>query len=135
MKSFSFELKIHVIPGEHNIPSGEMRPMDVPNPVLLKGQRFDEGFTDLERDAEGRAHFSIEAGGKKVESLVGPKYSVVTVWLPSRDGVPQPFICFEPLTTIIDGVNLQHAGKWNGMQSVAPGSKWTESFWIRSSGI
>jgi len=128
--------RIHVIPGEHNIPSGEMRPMDVPNPLLLKGQRLDEGFTDLERDADGRAHFSIEAGGKMVETLFGPKFTVCTVWLPSgRDGQPQPFICFEPLTTIISGVNLQHEGKWNGLQTVPAGAKWTESFWVRSSGI
>ena len=110
--------------------------MDVPNPLLLKGQRLDEGFTDLERDAGGRAHFSIEAGGKLVETLMGPKFTVVTVWLPSaRDGTPQPFICFEPLATIISGVNLAHDGKWDGLQSVPAGGNWTESFWIRSSGI
>jgi aldose 1-epimerase len=128
--------RIHVIPGEHNVPSGEMRPMDVPNPLLLKGQKLDEGFTDLERDADGRVHCSIEAGGKLVETLLGPKFTVVTVWLPSgRDGTPQPFICFEPLTTIISGVNLAHDGKWDGLQTVPAGGKWTESFWIRSSGI
>lgn len=128
--------RIHVIPGEHNIPSGEMRPMDIADPLLLKGQKLDEGFTDLVRDADGRAHCSIEAGGKKVETLLGPKFSEVTVWLPSgRDGTPRPFICFEPLSTIISGINLQHEGKWNGLQTVPAGGKWTESFWVRSSGI
>jgi aldose 1-epimerase len=128
--------RIHVIPGEHNIPTGEMRPMDVPKALPLKGQKLDDGFTDLERDADGRAHFSIEAGGKKVETLFGPKYSVATIWLPSGPGgQPREFICFEPLATIISGVNLAHEGKWSGLQSVAPGEKWTESFWIRSSGI
>jgi len=29
-------------------------------------------FTDLERDADGRAHFSIESGGKTVETLLDP---------------------------------------------------------------
>ena len=74
--------RIHVIPGENNIPTGEMRPMDVPNPLLLKGQTLDDGFTDLERDADGRAHFTSEAGGKTVETLFGPKFTVATVWLP-----------------------------------------------------
>jgi aldose 1-epimerase len=128
--------RIHVIPGEHNLPTGEMRPMDVPKALPLKGQKLDDGFTDLERDGDGRAHFSIEAAGKKVETLFGPKYTVATIWLPSDpDGRPREFICFEPLATIINGVNMAHENKWSGLQSVAGGEKWTESFWIRSSGI
>jgi len=128
--------RIHVIPGDHNIPTGEMRPLDVPNPLALKGRTLDDGFTDLERDQDGRAHFWIEAGGKKVETLLGPKYPVVTIWLPNGPGgQPREFICFEPLTTIINGVNLAHEGKWSGLQSLPPGEKWTESFWVRASGI
>jgi aldose 1-epimerase len=128
--------RIHVIPGEHNIPTGEMRLMDIPKALPLRGQRLDDGFTDLERDADGRAHFSIEAAGKKVETLFGPKFSVATVWLPSGpDGQPREFICFEPLSTIINGVNLAHEGKWQGLQSLAPGGTWSESFWIRANGM
>jgi aldose 1-epimerase len=128
--------RIHVIPGEHNIPTGEMRPLDIPNPFPLRGMRLDEGFTDLERDAEGRAHFWIEAGGRTVETLFGPKYSVATIWLPpEQEGRPRQFICFEPLATIISGVNLAHEGKWSGLQTVPLGGKWTESFWVRSTGI
>jgi aldose 1-epimerase len=131
-----YPARIHVIPGEHNIPTGEMRPLDVPNPLPLRGRTLDDGFTDLERDADGRAHFSIESGGKKVETLLGPKYPVATVWLPNAPGgQPREFICFEPLTTIINGVNLAHEGKWSGLQTLGPGEKWTESFWVRASGI
>ena len=78
--------RIHVIPGEHNMPTGELRPMDIPKALPLKGQKLDDGFTDLERDSEGHAHFSIEARGKKVETMFGPKYSVATIWLPSGPG-------------------------------------------------
>ncbi len=128
--------RVHVVADEHNIPTGEMRPLDIPNPLPLRGRKLDDGFTDLERDADGRAHFSIESGGKTVETLFGPKYTVATIWLPSgRDGTPRPFICFEPLTTIISGINLAHEGKYSGLQSVPPGGRWTESFWIRASGI
>ncbi len=131
-----YPARIHVIPGEHNIPTGEMRPLDVPNPLPLKGRTLDDGFTDLERDHDGRAHFWIEAGEKKVETLLGPKYPVVTIWLPNGPGgQPREFICFEPLTTIINGVNLAHDGKWSGLQMLPPGEKWTESFWVRASGI
>jgi aldose 1-epimerase len=123
--------RIHVIPGDHNIPTGEMRPFDLPNPLPLRGRTLDEGFTDLERDADGRALFRIEAGGKAVETLLGPSYPVVTIWLPAG----REFICFEPLTTIIDGINLAHAGKYSGLQSIAAGGVWTGSFWVRASGF
>ena len=128
--------RIHVIPGEHNIPTGEMRPLDIPNPLPLRGRTLDDGFTGLERDAEGRATFSIEAGGKKVETLLGPRYTVATIWLPNGPGgQPREFICFEPLSTIINGIHLAHEGKWTGLQTVAAGEKWTESFWVRATGI
>jgi len=131
-----YPARVHVIPGEHNLPTGELRPLDVPNPLPLRGRTLDDGFTDFERDADGRAHFRIESGGKVVETLFGPKYPVVTIWLPNAPGgQPREFICFEPLTTIINGVNLAHEGKWKGLQMLAGGAKWTESFWVRASGI
>ena len=88
--------------------------------AAARGRTLDDGFTDLERDADGRAHFWIESGGKKVETLLGPKYPVATIWLPNGPGgQPREFICFEPLTTIINGVNLAHDGKWSGLQTLA----------------
>jgi aldose 1-epimerase len=131
-----YPARVHVIADEHNIPTGEMRALDLPNPMPLRGRTLDDGFTDLDRDAEGRAHFSIQAGGKIVETLFGPKYTVATIWLPAPPpGETREFICFEPLSTIISGVNLAHEGKYPGLQSLPAGGKWTESFWIRSSGI
>lgn len=128
--------RTHVIPGEHNIPTGELRPLDIPNPLPLRGRTLDDGFTDFQRDAEGRARFSIEANGKKVETLLGPKYPVATIWLPADPaGRPREFICIEPLTIIINGVNLAHQGKWKGLQTLPAGEKWTESFWVRATGI
>ena len=67
----------------------------------------------------------------KVEALYGPKYPVSVIWEPPG----QNFICFEPMTAITNGVNLQHEGKYPSLQSVPAGGKWTESFWIRASGI
>lgn len=128
--------RVHIIADEHNIPTGEMRPLDIPNPLPLEGRRLDDGFTDLERDADGRAHFSIEAGGKTVETLFGEHYPVATIWLPlAPPGQTREFICFEPLATIISGVNLAHEGKYPGLQTVAAGGTWTGSFWVRAGGI
>lgn len=128
--------RIHVIAGDHNIPTGEMRPLDIPNPLPLRGRTLDDGFTGLERDAEGRAHFSIEAGGKTVETLFGPGFPVATIWLPAGPGgQPREFICFEPLTTIISGVNLAHEGKYSAQPILPAGEKWTGSFWVRAAGF
>ena len=120
--------RTHVMADEHQIPTGEMRPLDIPNPLSLRGQTLDDGFADLERDTNGRAHFSIKSGGEVVEILFGPKYRVATIWLPGER--PQ-FICIEPLTAIVNGLNLKFAE----VQHIPAGGKWTESFWIRASGI
>jgi hypothetical protein len=39
------------------------------------------------------------------------------------------------MTAITSGINLQHEGKYSGLQSVPAGGKWTESFWVRATGI
>jgi aldose 1-epimerase len=113
------------------IPTGEYKPMDLPDPLPLKGRTLDNGFRDLVRDGEGRAAFSIEAAGKKVEALFGRDYPAAVVWEPAG----REFICFEPMAGITDAVNLNHQGKYPELQTVAAGAKWTGSFWIRASGI
>jgi len=128
--------KTHVIPGEHNIPTGEMRPLDWPNPLPVRGRTSDDGFTDLERDATGRAVFTIESGSQAVEVVLGPKYTVATIWFPAAPtGQTRDFVCIEPLSTIIAGVNLAKEGKWSGLQTLPAGARWTESFWVRARGI
>jgi len=127
--------RVHVMADEYQIPTGDMRPLDIPNPFPLRGQTLDDGFTDLERDADGRARFSIEATGKMIEILFGPRYPVATIYLPPSPEDSREFICIEPLATIISGVNLAHQGKYAGLQTLPAGAKWTESFWIRTSGF
>jgi aldose 1-epimerase len=128
--------RVHVIADEHNLPTGEMRPLDIPNPLPLRDRTLDDGFTDLERDSDGRAHFSIEHEGKVVETLFGANYPVATIWLPrGPDNQPREFICFEPLAAIINGANLAHEGKYPALQTVAPRGTWTGSFWVRARGI
>jgi aldose 1-epimerase len=125
-----------VIADNRLVATGEFKPYDMPNPLPLRGHPLDTGFTDLERDAEGRAHFSIEARGMKVETLFGPRYPVAVIFAPpAPEGQTRDFICFEPMTGITNAVNLHHEGKYPDLQAVAPGATWTESFWIRASGI
>jgi galactose mutarotase-like enzyme len=73
------------------------------------GKKYTFNMTLGKRDAGGRAHFSIESGGKKVETLFGPRYPVAVVWEPpAPEGQTRDFICFEPMTGITSAVNLQH---------------------------
>jgi aldose 1-epimerase len=122
-----------VVADQRRIPSGELIPMDLPSPLPLKDRTLDDGFIDLERDSAGRAHFSIQAAGRTVEAMFGPKYPVAVVWEPAPPpGQTRDFICFEPMTAITSGVNLAHEGKYEGLQTVAPDARWTESFWVRA---
>ncbi len=128
--------RLIVVADDRLIPTGDFKSYDLPNPLPLKGHTLDTGFSKLDRDAEGRAHFSIEARGRKVETLFGPKYPVAVIWEPPPPpGETRDFICFEPMTGITNAVNLNHEGKYADLQILAPGAKWTESFWIRASGI
>jgi aldose 1-epimerase len=125
-----------VVADARRVPTGELQPMDLPAQLPLKDRVLDDGFTDLERDAAGRAHFSITAMGRKVEAVFGPKYPVAVVWEPAAPaGETRDFICFEPMAAITSGVNLAHAGKYAALQNIAPGGRWSESFWVLASGI
>lgn len=125
-----------VVADDRRLPSGEFKAMDLPNPLPLKDRTLDDGFADLERDVNGRARFSIEAGEKQIELLFGPRYPVAIVWEPaSPPGQTFDFICIEPMTGITNAVNLNHAGKYPELQTVPANGKWTESFWIRAKGF
>ena len=64
--------------------------------------------------------------------VFGPNYKAVVVYAP---GSQNPFICFEPMAGITDAMNLAQKGKYNELQSIAPGQSWQESFWVRPSGF
>jgi aldose 1-epimerase len=125
-----------VVADSRLVATGEFMPFDLPQPFPLKDHQLDTGFVDLQRDAEGRAHFSIEADGKKVETMYGPKYPAAVIFAPPPvAGQNREFICFEPMAGITNAVNLNHDGKYPDLETVAPGAKWTESFWVLASGI
>jgi aldose 1-epimerase len=124
------------VEANQNLPTGEFTANSLPDGFSMQGHTFDDGFTDLVREPDGRAHFSVESAGRKVEAMFGPKYPVAVVWAPTgRNSAATDFICFEPMAGITNGVNLSHDGKFRELQSVPAGTKWVESFWVRASGI
>ena len=132
----SLPVRKSVLTNGNLIPTGEFKSLDLPNPLPLKDQILDNGFTDMQHESDGRAHFSLKSGLQMIELMFGPKYPVSVIWEPrSYDGKPAEFICFEPMTGVTDAVNLHHSGKYPDLQTVAVGEKWTESFWIKPSGF
>ena len=117
------------------LPAGNTRPLAelIANPsgFSLKGREFDNGFSDLIRDAAGRATFWVQGKQQKIEVVYGPKFLAGEIWAPPAS----EFICLEPMTAINNGLNLAHRGVYKELQSVPAGGRWQESFWIRPSGF
>jgi aldose 1-epimerase len=116
-----------VVVDERLCATGEMRPNALPDPTPLAGRVLDDGFTDLIRNGDGEATFWLEGGGRRIEVSFGPKWQVGVVYSPSG----HEFICFEPMAAITNGVNLAAEGKYDALQTLAPGGVWRESFRVR----
>lgn len=113
------------------IPTGETKPNSYSGDTPLAGVSLDDVFTDLIRGESGRAEFSVNGAGKQIAVLYGPAWHVAVVYAPpGRD-----FICFEPMSGPTNAFNLHHSGKYQNLQTIAPGGKWKESFWIRPTGF
>ncbi len=121
----------HVETDSRLVATGATTPVDFSGAVALKTRRFDDGFTDLIRGADGRTMFAVEGGGKKIEVTFGPKYQVAIVYAPPG----QNYICFEPMTALTNGINLAAEGKYPELQTIPAGGDWSESFWVRPEGF
>ncbi|HEY3824465.1 MAG TPA: aldose 1-epimerase [Bryobacteraceae bacterium] len=120
-------VRSHIETDNRLVATGETTPVSFTNPVSLNDHHFDDGFTDLIPDADGRATFSVEGQGRKIEVVFGRKYQVAIVYSPPG----QNYICFEPMSAVTNGVNLAAEGKYPALQTIPPGEQWHESFWIR----
>jgi len=121
----------HVVLSNLLIPTGERKPVSLADPLPLAGTELDDVFTNLVRDASGRAEFYVEGKSEKLSVIYGPKYPVAVVYAPPG----RNFICFEPMSGITNAFNLAHQGIYKELQSVPPGGSWRESFWVRPSGF
>ena len=125
----------------NKVPTGQTQPIGefFPNPrvVVLRDYDLDDVFSDLVRDAAGRAVMSVIGRKQKIEVFVGPNWRSAVVWAPkpTPGGPDRQFICFEPMAAITDAMNLSEKGLYSELQSIRPGARWHESFWIRPSGF
>lgn len=140
------------------VPSGETEPIEsfFPNPqaAALKDFNLDDVFSDLVRDAQGRAHVVLKGKQQQLDVMIGPNWPALVMWSPNpngtgrgsagpanpnaRGGGPQNdpnFIAFEPMAGITNAMNLAQKGLYKELQSIPPGGKWEASFWIKPSGF
>ncbi len=121
----------HIETDSQLVATGELKPTRLADRISLREHQFDDGFTDLERDASGRAVFFVEGRGKSIEVAFGPRYTVAIVYAPPG----HDYICFEPMTAITNGINLAHEDKYPELQIIRPGGRWKESFWVKAGGF
>jgi len=124
-------VRSHIETDGQLVATGETTPVAFEDRVSLKDHHFDDGFTDLVRDGDDRAIFSVEGRGRRIEVAFGPRYQVAVVYAPSG----QNYICFEPMSAITNGINLAYEGKYPALQTIPAGGQWHESFWIRPTGF
>ena len=82
----SIGAKTHWIETPQRLPTGETQPTENffgedRTAIHLKNYGLiDDVFTDLERDASGRATMKLMGGGKELVVMLGPKYKTVLAW-------------------------------------------------------
>ena len=121
----------HLMLSDQLIPTGERKPVEFADPLPLAGVQLDDVFSGLERGGDGAARFWVEGVKQRITVRYGAKYTVAVVYAPPGRG----FICFEPMAAITNAFNLEHSGVYRELQSIAPGGRWQESFWIQPSGF
>jgi aldose 1-epimerase len=84
--TISVDAKTHWIEIPQRLPTGETQPIE----DFFKADRtaiklgdyglIDDVFTDLVRDANGRATMKLMYDGKEIHKILGPKYKTVLLW-------------------------------------------------------
>jgi aldose 1-epimerase len=125
----------HWLLAANKVPTGETEPIErlFPHPAAapLRGYDLDDVFSDLVRDAQGRATMSIRGKSQRLDVALGANFRSVVIWSPKDSA----FICIEPMAGITDALNLAQKGIYKELQTIAPGGVWQESFWITPRGF
>ena len=141
--TMSVAARTHWPVSEAKMPTGETQPIEKFFPraaaVELAPLELDDVFSDLVRDARGRATMSLKGKAQQLDVVLGANYRAVVIYAPKpaqgQDPASRNFVCIEPVTAIINGLNLAHKGVYKDLQTIAPGGTWRESFWLHPSGF
>ena len=82
---------------------------------------------------------SLRGKTQRLEVVLGANYRAVVIYAPKtapgQDAAARNFVCIEPVTGIINALNLAHKGVYKELQRIPPAGVWQESFWIRPGGF
>ncbi len=143
------------------LPTGETESVTTvlpdPSRAALGTIALDDVFSDLERDAQGRATVTIRGRQQQFDVLIGPNYKALVLYAPLGGGrgrrggqalaagqaagtppapAPPPnWVAIEPMAGITNSMNLAEKGLYKELQSIPPGGVWQESFWLRPRGF
>jgi len=141
--TMSVAARTHWPVSEAKMPTGVTQPIDKffanPAAVQLAPLELDDVFSDLVRDASGRATMSLRGKAQHLDVVLGANYRAVVIYAPKpapgQDPAARNFVCIEPVAGIINALNLAHKGVYKELQNIPPGGVWQERFWIRPSGF
>ena len=141
--TLSVAARTHWPVSDAKMPSGTTQPIEqfFPDPaaVRLAPLELDDVFSDLVRDANGRAQMTLKGKTQRLDVLLGANYRAVVIYAPKpaagQDAAARNFVCIEPVAAIINALNLAHKGVYKELQSIPPGSVWQETFWVRPAGF
>ena len=94
--TLSVGARTHWLLNDAKLPTGSTEPITsfFPDPknVPLRGYTLDDVFSDLERDAQGRATMSVRGRRQRIDILLGPNFKAAVLWSvppnPGRGGGP-----------------------------------------------
>jgi galactose mutarotase-like enzyme len=109
----------HLLLDDRQIPTGQVEPVEYPQPMPLDDRDFDDGYAGV---ADG-ARFAVTGGERTIEVVFERGYPYAQLFAP-RD---QEFICFEPMTA---PTNALVSG--DGLRSVEPGDTFEAAFTLRA---
>lgn len=117
------------------IPTGELEPAETYLPgctgALALGKTFiDAGFTGLQRDKAGLAHFWVAGATQKVEVVFDREFTTAVVFAP----LDMKFVCIEPQTGPTNAFNLKYEGKTENLRVLKSGKTLQASYWIIPTG-
>lgn len=127
--TLSLAAQTHWLLDQRKIPTGETQPIGrmLPDPknVAVRAVPLDDVFTDLERDAQGRATMTLKGKMQQIDVVLGPRFKTVVVYSGAQGSV-----ALEPMAGITNSMNLAQRGLYKDLQSIEPGGFWEESFWV-----
>jgi aldose 1-epimerase len=103
-------------------------PYDLRAGAALGEKSYDDPYTLVERDAEGRSRADLIDPAARLWLTIqaGPAFQHWVVYAPRT----LPAVCLEPYTCVPDAFNLAARGVPTGLLELDPGEEWREALWV-----